>query len=199
MERSVSIVPAVLVTALLLTAGSLGACGSSTNQASGEPAAVYKVSVLAAFPRVQQLATNAHLVISVVNRSVKTIPNVTATVDGFYDRSTQPGEADPRQPVWILNRGPVGGVTALTNTWALGSIRPGARRTFIWNVTPIRGGLHPLSYRVNASLYGKSKAVLASGGLPEGTVNVLVSGKASRTVVDPKTGQVVVTGVIPKS
>lgn len=199
-ERSAPIVRAVLAGAvLLLAAGPLAGCGSSDNQASGEPTGDFTVAVTSSFPRVQAYAKNARLVISVVNRSGKTIPNVTATVDGLYDASTQQGMADPRQPVWIVNVGPRNGVTALTNTWALGAMPPGARRTFTWNVTPMQSGLHRLHYRVNASLYGNSRAVLASGAAPERTYNVLISSRASATKVDPATGKVVVTGVVPKS
>jgi len=185
--------------AAVAAAGLLAACGDSTNQASGEPSGTYTVAVKSAFPKRQAYAKNQVFQIAVANRSGKDIPNVTATVDGFFNVSTQQGEQDPRDAVWIVNQGPVGGVTALTNTWALGRVPAGGTRTFTWRVTPMQSGRHVLHYRVNASLYGTSKAILADGGPPEGTVGVRVSPRPSKTQVDPKTGEVVVVGTYKNS
>lgn len=182
-----------------LAVGGLAACGGGDQQDAGEPSGTFTVAVAAAFPKRQEYATRERMAISVVNRSDKDIPNVTATVDGFYNRSTQPQESDPLQPVWIVNRGPVNGYTALTNTWALGPLPAGKAKTFTWQVTPMQSGSHLVHYRVNASLYGTSKAVLASGAPPEDTMRIRVDGRASTTEVDGKTGAVVVTGSVPDS
>jgi len=190
---------AAFSTALVASTVALVACGgSSENQASDETSGTFKVDLAAQFPRRQKLAENQTFTLRVVNRSTEAIPNITATVNGFWRRSTQAGEQDPQDAVWIVNRGPVGGVTALTNTWALGAIPAGGEKTFIWHVTPMIPGPHLVRYRVDASLYGKSTAVLASGGEPEGRIRVAISPRASKTAVDPKTGDVIVTGSYPQ-
>lgn len=176
----------------------LVACGGA-KQDAGEPAATFKVSMHAAFPKRQAYAENQVFSLRVRNDSNADIPNVTATVDGFADRSTQADMADPQQAVWIVNQGPVGGVTAMTNTWALGRVPAGKEQVFLWRVTPMQSGVHKIHYRVDASLYGTSKAVLASGAAPVGDMTVRISPDASKTAVDPKTGKVVVVGTIPQS
>lgn len=190
-------------TALLASAVAISACGSGEQQDANETSGTFKVDLAAAFPKKQSLAENQTFSLKVTNRSSETIPNVTATVDGFYDRSTQEGEQDPRQAVWIVNRPPVGGVTALTNTYALGPLPAGGEKVFTWNVTPMEAGKHTVRYRVDASLYGKSEAVLADSGeppkAPKGHISVAIDGNASLTAVDPKTGEVVVTGQVPRT
>jgi hypothetical protein len=188
----------VLGTALAtLVVGSLAACGGGTKQDAGEPTASFKVALDAAFPKKQAYAENQVFSLRVKNESSSDIPNVTATVDGFYDRSTQADMSDPRQAVWIVNQGPAGGVTALTNTWALGRVPAHKEQVFVWRVTPMQAGVHAIHYRVDASLYGKSSAVLTGGGEPKGQITVHVSPDASKTSVDPATGDVVVTGSEP--
>lgn len=183
---------------MLLAATALGACGDSQTQTTGAPTGTYQVSLQAAFPHRQAYAVNQTFQLRVQNESDTQIPNVTATVDGFTERSTQADMSDPQQPVWIVNTGPVDGVTALVNTWALGPVPAHGAKTFVWHVTPMQSGIHRVHYRVNASLYGTAKAVDASGGAPEGHVTVRVSPAASKTAVDPETGDVVVTGAYPQ-
>jgi hypothetical protein len=173
----------------------ISACGGGGEQQNAnETSGTFKVDMSATFPKKQSLAEDQVFSLKVVNRSSETIPNVSATVDGFYDRSTQVGEADPQQAVWIVNRPPYGGVTALVNTYALGPLPKGAEKTFTWHVTPVEAGKHTVRYSVSGSLYGKSKAVLADGGEPRGKIKVDIDGDAQLTAVDPKTGDVVVTG-----
>ena len=45
-------------------------------------------------------------------------------------------------------------------------------------------GAHTLDYRVNGGLDGKAKAVLAGGGVPEGSIDVQVTGKPSAACVN---------------
>jgi hypothetical protein len=185
--------------AAVAAAGFLAACGGGSEQNAGEPSGDFKVALKATFPHKQKYAINSVMDLTVTNRSGKTLQNVTATVDGFYQRSTQEGMQDPQEAVWIVNQGPVGGVTALTNTWALGSLADGASRTFTWHVTPMVSGRHMLHYRVSGSLYGESKAVLANGEPAEGHIRVAVSPRPSKTEVDPATGDVVVVGSTPNA
>jgi len=180
-------------------AGFLTACGGGSEQNAGAPTGTYTVAVRSSFPHLQRYAESTVMQLDVTNESDKTIPNVTATVDGFYQRSTQEGMQDPRTAVWIVNTGPVGGVTALTNTWALGSLPAHKTTSFLWHVTPMVSGKHTLHYRVDASLYGDAKAVLAGGEAPAGRIPVAVSPRPSKTEVDPATGQVVVTGSYPNA
>jgi len=178
----------------------ISACGGGgERQDANETSGTFKVDMTATFPKKQSLAENQTFSLRVVNRSTETIPNLTATVDGFYDRSTQVGESDPQQAVWIVDHPPYGGVTALVNTYALGPLPKGQAKTFTWRVTPMEAGRHTVHYRVDASLYGKSTAELADGGEPKGKIKVDIDGDASLTAVDPKTGEVVVTGSVGDS
>jgi hypothetical protein len=81
-------------------------------------------------------------------------------------------------------------VTAETNTWALGSLKPGETATFDWGVTAVIAGTHVIEYQVAAGLNGKAKAVLAGGGQPKGTFTVKISSAPQQSYVNDK-GQVV--------
>jgi hypothetical protein len=129
--------------------------------------------------------------IRVRNDSERPIPNIALTVDGFSRRSEQAGLADANRPVWIIDDGPRGGVTAYTNTWALGQVPPGDTKTFEFHVTPVKAGSHEVSYRLSAGLDGKAKARVPGGGRPEGTFSVKVSREPAQSRVDPETGDVV--------
>jgi hypothetical protein len=167
-------------------------CGGGERQDADEPSGTWTVDVVQAdFPRSQRLAKPATLRIRVRNDEDRAIPNVALTVDGFSRRSEQAGLSDPERPVFIVDDGPRGGVTAYTNTWALGRVAPGATKTFEWKVTPVRAGTYRVSYRVAAGLDGKAKAQLRSGNAPEGTFTVRVSREPSQARVDPETGEVV--------
>jgi hypothetical protein len=198
--------------AALLLAG----CGSAARQDANEPSGNFTVDVpVAKFPSTQRLAEHTHLVIAVRNTGTKTIPNIAVTIldpktgvaaqafGGLIADSTQ-GLASRSRPVWVIdkppgpcvysctNGGPGGAVTAYTNTWALGSLKPGQTATFDWGVTPVRAGTHAIEYEVAAGLNGKAKAVLAGGGQPHGTFKVNVSSAPQQSYVNDK-GQVVKT------
>jgi hypothetical protein len=184
-------VPVALAFAGLFAAG----CGGGgERQDKSEPSGSYKVEIVQAkFPDGQSLAKRSQLVIAVKNVDTKTIPNAAVTVNSFDQRSNDPNLADPRRPLFVLNRGPRGGDTAYVGTWALGPLRPGQVRTFRWDVTAVKAGPYNLRYRVAAGLNGRAKAVLASGGKPSGAFTGTVSDKAPKARVADD-GSVVTSG-----
>jgi hypothetical protein len=177
--------------AACLTVAAAG-CGKSERQDADEPSGTWTVDVVEAqFPKSQRLAKSTTMRIRVRNREDRAIPNVAMTVEGFSRRSEAAGLADPERPIWIVDDGPRGGVTAYTNTWALGRVPPGATKTFEWKVTPVRAGTYRISYRVAAGLDGKARARTRGGDPPEGTFTVRVSRRPSQARVDPDSGEVV--------
>jgi hypothetical protein len=112
--------------------------------------------------------------------------------------------ASRSRPVWVLDRppgpcqyschsgGPGGAVTAYTNTWALGPLKPGGTARFDWGVTAIKAGTYVIEYQVAAGLNGKAKAVLASGARPTGHFTVTIHSAPQQSFVNDK-GQVVTT------
>jgi hypothetical protein len=178
-------------------------CGGGERQDSDEPSGTFPVDVVkATFPTKQRLAEKSELQIAVRNAGQKAVPNVAVTVESdeadqtaeaaaFAEASEQPGLADPSRPVWVLDSGPHGGITAYTNTWALGRLKPNQTKTFVWHVTAVKSGVHAIKYKIAAGLDGKAKAVLAGGNeQPTGTFTISVSNKpASARVGD--NGQVI--------
>ena len=61
---------------------------------------------------------------------------------------------------------PGGGETAYVNTWALGPLDAGSTRTFVWQVVPVKAGLHTVHYTVAAGLAGKANAAPARRRAP---------------------------------
>jgi hypothetical protein len=192
-----------VVGALALAGFVVAGCGGGERQDSNEPSGTFPVDVVkATFPTQQRLAESTQLQIAVRNTGNKTVPNVAVTVESdeanqtaasaaFAEASEQPGLADPSRPVWVLNVGPRGGVTAYTNTWALGQLRPNQTKTFVWHVTAVKAGIHAIKYKVAAGLDGKAKAVLAGGNEePTGTFTINVSGKPAEARVGAN-GQVI--------
>jgi hypothetical protein len=199
---------------------SLSACGSAARQDANEPSGNFTVSVpTASFPTSQRLAQHSNLVIAVRNDSGKTIPNVAVTIcnvtcsypappgegtsaGAFAQDLTQPNLANPSRPVWVVDQppgqciysclsgGPGGAVTAYSNTWALGPLKPGAIATFNWAVTPVKAGKHTVAWEVAAGLAGKAKAVLADGSTPRGTFAVTINNAPQQSYVNDQ-GQVV--------
>jgi hypothetical protein len=199
--------------AAVATLLALAGCGGQARQDANEPTGNFTVDVpVATFPSSQRLAEHTHLVIAVRNTGTKTIPNVAVTIlnpkqgvaaQAFGDLLAEtPGLASRSRPIWIVDRAPGpcgygctsggagGAVTAYTNTWALGSVKPGKTATFDWGVTAVKAGTHVIEYRVAAGLNGKARAVLAGGGQPKGTFTVKVSSAPQRSFVNDK-GQIV--------
>ena len=170
-------------------------CGGGERQDKNEPSGTFSLNVVkAAFPSSQSLAKQEALTISVKNTDTRAIPDLAVTVDSFSTRSQEAGLADPQRPVWIVDEGPIGGTTAYTNTWALGSLAAGATRTFTWKVTAIQPGTHTVKYRVAAGLNGKAKAKVNGQDDFQGTFTVAISGKPAQSTVDPDTGKVIRQG-----
>lgn len=174
----------------------------------------YPVAIDAAdFPAAQTLAQTTDLVIAVRNAGRRTIPNVAVTIcnvtcaspapkgqgssaPAFGTNSRQPYLANPGQPVWIVeappgpcryscrNGGLGGAVTAYSNTWSLGRLRPGHTARFDWRVTPIAPGRHVVAWAVAATLNGRGHTVLSTGGRPEGTFTVDVADRPAQTYVN---------------
>jgi hypothetical protein len=180
---------------VLISTALLAGCGSGPQQDANEPSGDYEVQISnASFPRKQGLGETSKLAITVQNVGTQTVPNITMTVDGLNYRSTEPGNADPLRPLWIINAQPLNGTTAYVNTWALGSLDPGDERTFIWSLSSTKAGDFTLDYRAGAGLNGKARAVTASGTVPAGSISVNVTRRPRKAVVDPATGEVVESG-----
>jgi hypothetical protein len=177
----------------------LGACGGGTRQDADEPAGNYRIEVVTAtFPREQAIAERSSLKLSVRNTDTRPAPNVAVTIQtqpeqaggapgAFAQNRSDPGLADPSRPVWILDRGPAGGDTAYTNTWALGRLGPGETKDFEWRVTAVKAGQFTVGYSVSPGLDGKAK--LAPGTTANGTFVVSVDDTppASKIAADGKT------------
>ncbi|MFL5895993.1 MAG: hypothetical protein ACJ76Z_12885 [Thermoleophilaceae bacterium] len=173
--------PVVLAGTAVLAAG----CGSSgPRQDANEPSGQYKVQVVQAkFPTTQSLAKRSKMVIVVKNVDSRTIPNIAVTVKDFDQRKNDPSLADPRRPIFVVNTGPTGGDTAYVGTSALGPLKPGQTKSFVWDVTAVVAGHYKLDYAVSAGLNGKARAVLAGGGTPTGSFSGQINGKAPQAKV----------------
>jgi hypothetical protein len=187
-----------------------GACallavGCQQRQDAKEPRGNFPVEVSASFPPSQRLAKRATLSVRVRNAGAKTIPNVAVTVnskgkgtqaEAFAQTNQQVGLQSRSRPVWIVDSGPKGGESALANTWAVGSLGPGRSTTLEWGVTPVKPGKFGIEYRVAAGLYGKARAVLQGGGVPEGSFDVKIA-QAPRQARVADNGEVVHGGSSP--
>ena len=119
--------------------------------------------------------------------------------------------ANPSRPIWVVDQGPGacgyscqngglgggggqgGGVTAYSNTWALGRLAPGQTVRFDWAVTAVSAGRHTVAWEVAAGLNGKARAVNSDGGsAPHGTFAVDVSSAPPQTYVN-NNGQIETT------
>jgi hypothetical protein len=179
-------------------------CGGGNRQDAGEARASYPVAVpLATFPVRQSLAQRSALRIAVRNAGTRTIPNVAATIEAARRGTTVeafggPAEAanvqSSSRPVWVIEDGPVNGETAGANTWALGPLRPGATKTFVWRVAAVQPGRFQVTYRLSGSLTGRSRLRLSGGGVPQGSFAVAVSGRPVQTQVRPDGTIVIVPG-----
>ena len=188
--------------AALSSAAALSACGASTaNQAqSSQATGRFPAKVSARFPAQQSLAEAADLVIKVTNTGRHTMPNVAVTLtnprygSGAQALGTllaQPAPGQPilagrSRPVWVIDQAPGkcgysceqgeqgAGVTAYTNTWALGTLAPGHSMTFDWHVTALQPGAYTVAYRVAAGLSGQAPA---TGAGTAGKLKVVIASK----------------------
>ena len=174
------------------------------------------------FPASQRLAQPTRLVIAVRNTGHRALPDVAVTVcNGTCAADAPRGEgtdaaafgadvqgtdlASSSRPVWIVNRAPGrcgyscrhggagAGVSAASNTWALGRLAPGRTARFEWRVTAVAAGRHIVAWQVAGDLSGAARAVLAGGRAPRGTFTVHVRTAPARSRVT-SSGRVVTTG-----
>ncbi|HEY5189473.1 MAG TPA: hypothetical protein VII87_10595 [Solirubrobacteraceae bacterium] len=199
----------------------IAACGSGARQDAKEPSGKFKVSVnAAAFPSAQTLSEHTHMTIAVRNAGTKTIPDVAVTIcnttcafpapkgqgvtaQAFSADLSQQYLANPSRPIWIVDQGPGacryscqnGGagsaVTAYSNTWALGPLRPGKTVRFSWKLTAVSPGRHVVAWQVAAGLNGKARAVLDDGSRPQGSFAVDIGAAPQQSYVN-NNGQIVV-------
>jgi len=199
--------PAISLAVCGVLVGALASgCGEAMRNAR-EPTGAYTVEVAGArFPAKQAIARDTRLALVVRNAGARTIPNVAVTLDSLNYASAYPHLAANKRPVWVVNTGPGvvsvrpveteqinppgGGETAYVNTWALGALAPGASRTFVWLLTPVKAGVHTVRYAVAAGLDGKARARLAAGGAATGKLVVAVAPTPPPTHVNPETGQI---------
>jgi hypothetical protein len=194
------------IVAGIATSAILSACGGGGQQDASEPSGTFPVQVTTArFPTSQHLAQHTHLVIAVRNSGTQAIPDVAVTitdpsrgtsVQAFAQYLNMPGVANHSRPVWVVDQGPSscqfscqgggagGAVTAYSNTWAMGRLKPGATAKFDWKLTAVSPGTHRIQYQVAAGLNGKAKARLSGGGMPRGTFTITISQKPSQAFVN---------------
>lgn len=190
--------------AALLASG----CGGGSEQSHGEAKRTYQMSISAAtFPSKQSVAKPAELKLRVHNESSRTVPNVAVSVDSFSYVEKHPELASNKRPIWVVEEGPGtpakvpvqsqavsppgGAQTAYVNTWALGPLKAGASRTFVWKVVPVKSGAHTVHLTVAAGLAGNARAALSGGGTVTRSLSAKVAPKPPLTHVDPNTGKVV--------
>jgi hypothetical protein len=193
--RSPAVRSLVVVSALALA---LAACGGERQDAN-EPEGEFTLQVVdASFPARQTTAQHSTMRISVRNTDDRELPNLAVTVEtapapgeaatAFAVASDDPRLADRNRPVWILDKGPTGGDSALTNTWALGPMFPGQTREIEWRLTAVKAGDYTVNYKVSPGLNGK--AVPAKGQRTTGSFKVTVSDEPVPARVNGK-GEVV--------
>ena len=183
-------------------------CGGGSRQDANEPSATYPVRLVSkSFPRNQSLAKDSTMEIVVQNAGTKMIPMISVTVKcgsalgGSFSTVTQdPNVADPERPQFVVNKiptatervnppldpAPLERSSAYVDTYPLGPLGARHTATFMWDVSAVKAGPYRLCWRVNAGLYGKAKAVAASGSPPiAGVFSGVVSNKAPKATVGP--------------
>jgi hypothetical protein len=199
---------AVLLAAAGASALAVSGCGGGQKQDAKEPSGSFPVKVVrAAFPRSQSLAKNSTMEIVVQNAGQKMIPLISVTVKcgsalgGSFSIATQDTNvANPERPQFVVNKiptaterinppldpAPLERSSSYPDTYPLGPLGAGHTATFMWDVTAVRPGPYHLCWRVNTGLYGKSKAVAASGSAPvAGEFKGTVSRKAPKATIGP--------------
>ncbi len=199
-------------------AGTLAAgCGSQT-QAASEPKGKFPVIASASFPSGQRISARTRLVVKVTNAGRRTVPDVAVTItDGIPSHPdwgtqvqafdyvlNQSNLASHSRPVWVVDQspgpcqyschtgGPGGAVTAYSNTWALGPLKPHKTAVFDWHLTPVQPGAWVVNWSVAAGMVGNAKAVTPGGGLPRGSFTVHISQVPAKSYVN-NNGKIVTT------
>src|SRR4051794_30634094 len=169
----------------------IGGCGGGERQDASEPSGTFPMEITdASFPAKQTLADHTTMKIAVRNTGNKTAPNVAVTVatqagdtggaaQAFAQDIADPNVSDPSRPIWVVDSPPKGGVTAYTNTWALGPLKAGETKTFKWKVTAVKAGDYKIDYSASPGLTGKAKP----SGDVKGTFDVTISDKPPNSTV----------------
>ncbi len=186
--------------AATLVAGTAAGCGTTTGPSLPRPQS-FPVAVRTEFPAEQRLAGRTSFILRITNVGRRAIPDVAVTVlNPRYGSAAQafgelipsaaqgkPPLASRSRPIWIIdqapgpcryscrNRGPGGGATAYTDTWALGRLAPGHSVTFTWKLTAVQAGSYTVQYAAAADLIGNDRAVLSSGMPAGGRLHVRIS------------------------
>ncbi|MGH2947277.1 MAG: hypothetical protein ACRDPC_13660 [Solirubrobacteraceae bacterium] len=172
-----------LVCIALLVLAAAG-CGGERQDAD-EPEGEFTLEIVeASFPERQSIAERSTLSLEVRNTDDRELPNLAVTIETEPDDGGEAGVAfaraadderlaDDARPVWVLDRGPEGGTSAYTNTWALGPMFPGQTETFEWRLTAVQAGDYTINYRISPGLDGK--AVPADGQRTTGSFEVTIS------------------------
>ena len=183
------------LTTIAVISGTLAisACGGSTsgsNQSHADGSFTVATPGIS-FPISQHINKGAVLKIPVRNLGNRPIPNVTITLTtgvsgtsapAFSNVDSQPGLAEHWKHVWFLDLGPIDGDTALSNSWTLGELAPGATATFIWHVHPSIPGPHLINWKISPAMLG-GQAVLANGAPAAGSFPVVIKSKAPSATV----------------
>jgi hypothetical protein len=179
-SRGRLVVPALC--ALALTAAGCGGQRQDAHAPSGE----FHVDVTgASFPARQAVAQASTLKLQVANRGDRAVPDLAVTVEtepgkagaapvAFAQSTDDPTQADSARPVWILDKGPAGGDSTYTNTWAVGSIAKGATRVVEFKLTAVKAGRYTVAWRLAAALEGHARL---TGGSTRGRFGVVISNK----------------------
>lgn len=206
-------------------------CGGAATQDANEPEGEFEVDVLkATFPEEQKLAKDSVLEIEVQNTDTKPIPNINVTVQGFDYKERDPNNpsevdpnlADPRRPIFVVEKSPVeylrdrfpgnaslvdrevnpprgggkpfgNGDTAYVETYSLGELTPGETADFKWALSAVKAGPYELSYEITAGFDGKATAVDKDGDVPIGRFRGLVSSESPDASVSSDDGESVLT------
>jgi hypothetical protein len=167
----------------LLCAVFLVACGDERQDADA-PSGRFDLDVTeASFPAQQRIAEAVTLRLDVENTGDRAVPDLAVTLEtdpaqkgqapvAFGQSSDDATLAASARPVWVLDRGPVGGTSAYTNTWAVGPLGEGGSRTVEWRLTAAKAGRYTLAWRLAPSLEGD---VSLGDGRTEGSFDVTIS------------------------
>jgi hypothetical protein len=172
--------PTASVLAALACGVGLTACGSEAKIVDASDGRPFAVSAKATFAKSQRLANVEELRVTVTNEDTRALPDVAVVLSGLGREISVADNgagrtADPRRPVWIVDAPPAGGQTAYAGTSALGRLAAGARRTFVWQLTPVVAGTHRLTWRVAAALDADGPVRAAGGGRTKGSFRVRVA------------------------
>jgi hypothetical protein len=180
--------------ALAVLAALAAGCGGGARQDADEPSGTFRVQVVrASFPARQQIAQSVRLRLRVRNADRRDLRNVAVTVQTrapagaapvAFGQGAGPGSdlASSARPVWILDKGPVGGDTADARTWDAGRLRAGEARTLEWHLVAVKAGTYTVSYRVFPGLHGNAKPAPGRTG---GTFRVRITDRPVPARVGP--------------